>query len=325
MKNVLLLGLESGRVPDIDPVYRQLENHANVRSLLLSLRELKALKTLLNGIDHRTIDNLITDIPFKILHKHARALQRLPGPVIYEEDACQNFIASSKWYGRFSDFYRQLPHAQFVVTGHAVSQRLRALGLNAHFLPKGFDESRLYPTGAIRDIPVGFIGRVRSQVYAERAQLLESLAASHGVSLLRTTTIEEYRNTLNRIGVFVSADIGLGEYMAKNFEAMACGCALLAYRQGDGEEEALGLRDMENVVLYRSGEEAADKLTLLLGDEALRTRIADNGQKLAWQRFRYGDLAENLYKLAMAAPSEVARSPGLAEKVVLAARRARGR
>ncbi len=33
---------------------------------------------------------------------------------------------------------------------------------------------------------------------------------------------EEYCATLNRIRFFVSADVGMGEYMIKSFEAMAC-------------------------------------------------------------------------------------------------------
>ena len=35
---------------------------------------------------------------------------------------------------------------------------------------------------------------------------------------------------------------------------MAAGCVLLAWQQGNGEE-GLGLRDMENIVLYTSLEE----------------------------------------------------------------------
>ena len=66
---------------------------------------------------------------------------------------------------------------------------------------------------------------------------------------------------LNRIRFFVSADIGMGEYMIKNFEAMACGCVLLAYDQGELENEALGFIDMHNIVLYRRLDELRDKLS----------------------------------------------------------------
>lgn len=309
-------------MPDYGSVYEQITaSSPDVDFIGLDQTELRGLRRVLRAMNFSPYDNVLLDIPFKHLHSETSRLLAMPGPVIYEQDACQNFIPGSKWFGMFETFYRALPHACFALTGYSVTQQFRQLGLNAHFVPKGFDEKGLYPLESTRDIAAGFIGRVRSQVYSARQELLESLSASHGVSLLRTQTVDDYRQTLNRIGVFVSADIGLGEYMAKNFEAMACGCALLAYRQGDGEEEALGLRDMENVVLYRSVEEASDKLSLLLSDEALRTRIADSGRKLAWQRFRYSKLAENLYQLAVDTPSETARSPSLWEKLALVVRR----
>jgi hypothetical protein len=62
---------------------------------------------------------------------------------------------------------------------------------------------------------------------------------------------EEYCATLNRIRFFVSADVGMGEYMIKNFEAMACGCVLLAFDQGAAENQALGFKGMVNVVFYK--------------------------------------------------------------------------
>ncbi len=72
--------------------------------------------------------------------------------------------------------------------------------------------------------------------------------------------------------------------MIKNFEAMACGCVLLAWSQGE-EDRLLGFEDMENTVFYRSEDEAVQKLELLQRDPELAARIARNGQAFAESRY----------------------------------------
>lgn len=305
-ERLLIIGTGENRRPDLSFVYKSIAESGNADLITLTQQEVRKPAKALKQVDPASYSHVLVDIPFKYLRTMASTLRHYPGLVIYEEDACQNFIADSKWRGRFERLYRLLPQASFAVTGHQVAEQLRNSGLNAHFIPKGFNERQLGNDELVRDISAGFIGRVKSNVYAERAHFLDSLANSHGVSLLRTNSPDQYRETLNRIGIFVSADIGLGEYMAKNFEAMACGCALLAYRQGSGEEEALGLRDMENVALYSNLDEARKKLELLQKDENLRAEIARDGQRLAWKNHKYTDIAKRLNKLIATTPATAA-------------------
>ncbi len=314
-KRILLLGTGENRLPDYTRIYAALRATGRVETQTFSQREIRQIRRVLKALPLQNYDAVIVDIPFKHLRRAALELRQAPGLLIYEQDACQNFLRGSKWYGEFDYFYRLLPHAQLALTGHQVSERFRQLGLNAHFVAKGFDESQLSYAATTRDISAGFIGRVRSNVYAERARYLESLADSHDVALMRTETTDEYNTLLNRISIFVSADVGLGEYMAKNFEAMACGCALLACRQGAGEEQALGLVDMENVALYSSLEEAREKLTLLQQNPALRDKIATAGRKLAWEEYTFDKLANRLYSLANSTDSKTAPPLGLLEKL----------
>jgi spore maturation protein CgeB len=109
----------------------------------------------------------------------------------------------------------------------------------------------------------------------------------------RTESGTEYMETLNRIRIFVSADIGMGEFMIKNFEAMACGCVLLAWSQGE-EDALLGFKDMHNVVLYRSADEALEKLALLQNDPQLAEQIARNGQAFAEGRYSFARVGADL-------------------------------
>ncbi|WP_241353761.1 glycosyltransferase [Pseudomonas aeruginosa] len=112
---------------------------------------------------------------------------------------------------------------------------------------------------------------------------------------------------------FVSADVGMGEYMIKNFEAMACGCVLLAYDQGERENEALGFRDMENIVLYRSVADIQEKLAILRLDTALAERIARSGQALAIERFSFAAVGQSIVEAMRPALREPER-PGWLEK-----------
>lgn len=112
--------------------------------------------------------------------------------------------------------------------------------------------------------------------------------------MTRTNSGQDYLNTLNRIRFFVSADIGMGEYMIKNFEAMACGCVLLAYDHGTEESQALGLLDMQNVVLYRNLEELQQKLQLLRTNTVLADQIAAAGQQLAEQQFSFANIGKKI-------------------------------
>lgn len=104
---------------------------------------------------------------------------------------------------------------------------------------------------------------------------------------MRTEPGVAYCEALNRIRFFVSADIGLGEYMAKNFEAMACGCLLFAYRQGAGEEQALGLEDGVNVLLFDDQQTFLERLQQARSDAPWAAQIAARGAQFAREHLDY--------------------------------------
>lgn len=292
---VLVLTAE-GRVPDLSAVYAALPRYLDIDVQVLAKPQQRRLRRYLQGIDLKAYQRILLDLPFKQLVSQVTLLARLPGLLIYEEDACQNYLATSKWRGAFSRFYKRLPAARVVVTGASVAQRLCAEGIDATFMAKGYDPRLLFNEQRPRDIELGFIGRTASRDYAGRKELLESLAAVEPLQLLRTEPGADYRRMLNRIRFFVSADVGLGEYMAKNFEAMACGCVLLAWRQG-GEEEAIGLEHGKHLLLYSSLAELREHLARLRNDPSLAERLALSGQELVSSRLSHERLAARLAAL----------------------------
>lgn len=294
------------REPDNHLLWEGLRQHAEVELHYVPKQAQRDLRALLKRFDLAAYDRVVLDLLFRFVSRHARLLRRVPGLVLYEEDACQEFIAGSKWRGRFSAFYRRVPHARVIFTGRQVAERFRALGVDACFLPKGYDSAGLYDEGRARDIELGFIGRLASDAYRERRAFLQRAERELGLQVMRTEPGDAYREALNRIRIFLSADIGLGEYMAKNFEAMACGCLLLAHRQGGGEEEALGLVDGVNAVLYGDFDEMAARLQALRAEPARAAEIARRGQVLAGERFDYRRQGERLHAMLSAEPREPA-------------------
>ncbi len=296
-KDCLMVSHENRGI-DFTSIYARLQERG-VAVQVLGKSELRNLRRWLRKQDFSAYRRVILDLPFKHLHRAPNQLSRIAGLVVYEEDACQNFMPSSRWTGQFAELYQKIPNALIVNTGEYVSSRLRAQNIRSVFIPKGYDQQRLiYRGDSLREVPFGFIGRLRSGAYSERVQLLDAFAASLPLARMRSETASEYCDLLNSIQVFVSADIGIGEYMAKNFEAMACGCAVLAYRQGNGEEEALGLIDGVNISLYSTHEEAISKAIQLRDNPALRDSIAAAGRELAESKYSFNFLADQLIDIA---------------------------
>lgn len=244
-------------------------------------------------VDVTQYDRIVFFLRFKQEIRQVGFIRTLPNLVILEHDAYQNYIPC-KYTGKFSAHYRKLPWARVISSGYVVSERLRQEGFDAVFVPKGYDEQLLGDQGRERDIELAFVGSTKSVAYSGRKALLDELGQVENLVVTRTKSGEDYCNTLNRIRFFVSADVGMGEYMIKNFEAMACGCVLLAYDQGAAENRALGLQDMHNVVLYSSIPQLQEKLGLLRGDPALAARIAANGRELAVSGFSFTQVGRSI-------------------------------
>ena len=261
----------------------------------LTSEEQSDLKSYFCDIDIESYDRVILFLRFKKEIKQVRFIQTLPGLVILEHDAYQNYV-EGKYKGRFSRYYKGLPWARVISSGCGVSEKLREEGVDARFVSKGYDQFLLKSKHCDRDIELGFIGSTRSNAYSQRRELLEILSEHENLFVTRTNSGEEYCDALNRIKIFVGADVGFGEYMIKNFEAMACGCLLLAWDQGEKENAALGFEDMLNVVLFSDVEELRDKLALLRKNPQLIGEIAATGQELIERRYSWDSLGQDVAK-----------------------------
>ena len=260
----------------------------------LSRDEQKSLRNYLDAIDISSYDFIFFDLKWSLIYKQLSFIKTLPNLVIYEWDAVQNFMPESRYYKSFQKFYRKLPYQRIISTGFGVSSRLSTLGINSHTIPKYFDETNISNNRTDRDIDYAFVGSIDSKIYRQRSELLSSMAEKIKLTITSTTSSEDYNKLLNKIRFFISADIGIDEYMMKNFEALAAGCILVCYTI-PSEVDALGFKDMENVILYTSVDEAIDKIALVENDTALLNKIATQGQQLAESRFTLEKHDESIF------------------------------
>jgi len=238
-------------------------------------------------------DRVLLFLRFKKEIRQVRFLRTIPNLAFLEHDAFQNYIPC-KYSGKFSSHYRKLSWARIIVSGASVAQKLQDEGFDSVFVPKGFDEVLCKNCQRSRDIQFGFVGGLTNKLYSRRKEFLETLADHIPIFIGSSPPGEPYVELLNRIRVFVSADIGFGEYMIKNYEAMACGCLLVAYNQGDFENRTLGFRDMENVVLYRNMRELLDKIERLRYNPGLVDAIAAAGQAHVEKNYSFGMLGNKV-------------------------------
>ena len=278
----------------LDQLYDAIAQHCEMDIRWLSSNEQANLrKYFKEHVNTENYDRIMLFLRFKKEIRQVSFIKTIPNLVILEHDAYQNYV-DCKYQGKFSKYYQQLPWARILISGATVSRRLQSEGFDAVFVPKGYDQQLLHNLEVPRDIELGFVGSTKSATYSQRKAFLEQLAEQENLLITRTKSGDEYLQTLNRIRFFVSADIGMGENMIKNFEAMACGCVLFAYDQGQEENEALGFESMHNIVLYKNIDDFKEKLSQLRVNEELAAHIARNGQKLAEDRYTFVQLGETV-------------------------------
>lgn len=314
MSKVLFLVQKEQRVI-LDRLYEGVTQNISTDIRWLSSKEQDDLKGYFKkNINLESYDRVIFFLRFKKELRQVNFIRTIPNLVILEHDAYQNYI-SCKYTGKFSSYYKKLPWARVLSSGAVVTRRLREEGVDAIFVPKGYDQELLKNLGYPRDIELGFIGSTKSVAYSQRRDFLERLAEKENLLATRTKSGDEYLQTLNRIRFFVGADIGMGEYMIKNFEAMACGCVLFAYDQGQEENEALGFIDMHNIVLYKTLEEFRSKLSILRENSDLADKIATNGQALVESKYSFAKIGKQIVE-SLKAPLREYKAPTRWQKML---------
>ena len=295
MIKILLLVMDA-RKANIDALYQSIVDISDCKVVYLNSQEQDDLEGSLSQYDFSSYDYVLAILRSKKMMQQHRFFARMKNLVFVEYDAWLNFYPN-KYKGKFSNLYRKTNPELIVSSGYGVSEKLKKEGFEVEFVPKGYDHALLKNLNLPRDIKYGFIGSVKNQFYAKRVEFISKAEKAFGLISFQTESGNDYLQGLNRIDFFISADIGFGEYMIKNFEAMACGCVLFAFDQGAEENAALGFKDMENVVLYSTVDDLSQKIRALEDNPQLAESIRRSGQQLAEEGFRYDLIAKKIIEL----------------------------
>ena len=244
---VLLINKAITPIP-LTTMWEALGRHAEVERVEFGRAEMKHYAEALARFQFDRYDRVLLDQNIQKIGRQYRALRVVPNMVFLEQDSYQQFVPRSRWHGRYDIVFRDIGRLRLIVSNRKCEAAFRQAGLDCTYLPKCYDEKCVADLDRPRDIEFGYIGRVKHIVYTERRKLLETVQGPLNVQFLRTEFGDRaaYNEMLNRIRFFVSADVGMHEYMFKNFEAMAAGCVVLAFRQAPAEQKALGFEDMKN-------------------------------------------------------------------------------
>ncbi len=292
---VLMLVIDQQRI-QLESLYEGVANHCSLDLHRLSTKDQSNLpRYFKKNINIHKYERIILFIRFKWTLRQTNFIRKIPNLVILEHDACQDFIPQSKYYGKFSSYFNTVPWAKVLVSGATIAEKFRKNNdTDAIFIPKGYDQKLLKNTHQPRTIELGFIGSIDRETYTERKKIILQAKEELGLFVTRTNSGQEYLEVLNKIQFFLSADIGLGENMVKNFEAMACGCVLIAYDQGEFENQALGFIDMHNVVLYDNFDTLRIKFKKLKANTTLSMEISRNAQSLAEKKFSFNGIGKKI-------------------------------
>ena len=142
MKVLFLVQKEQRAI--LDRLYEGVQAHCECDLRWLSREDQADLKGYFKReVDVPRYDRIVFFLRFKQEVRQVGFIASLPNLVILEHDAYQNYI-SCKYTGKFSRHYRQLPSARVISSGYMVVQRLLAEGVDACFVPKGYDQALLH-------------------------------------------------------------------------------------------------------------------------------------------------------------------------------------
>lgn len=143
------------------------------------------------------------------------------------------------------------------------------------WFPNAFDDTLIGKRDVTNRCDVGFCGNV-----VNRSEFLDKLNNKFNFIHDHFVIGESMVQAINSYKVHWNKNIA-NDINYRNFETLGCGIPLVTNYNHQYDE--LGFINMENVVFYKNDEEMYSSLQLLLEDEQLRLRIANNGLELSKQ------------------------------------------
>lgn len=313
MKNVLLIGQKYHLSKYMKGFYDALERRFDLRVHFVEDFWPTSIKQFHN---YEKFDACIWYVRFReLMDKPAFDWDDFKGlRVMYDEDAHQNFhfmVGQGLYLGKWPVVSKRQDFHMMICTGRQTRDALLTEGVNAYWLPKAYDPSRLFDMKLERD-GIGCFGAL----YGSRKAMLHYLKRKKIEFDYFRCSDEGLNNELNKyIGCLIcnmggkvrsgfwgmvnhfypsfGIDLTPGfEPMLKNFEVAGAGCAPIA--DWIDELEELGFEDGRTMISYHSFQELTDKLRYYQKDPDLMRKIGNQASLLARERHTWDHRAEEL-------------------------------
>lgn len=240
--------------------------------------------------------------------------------VMYDFDTNANYhlLSVGEHRGEWPGEYRRQGFDTLVSTGKAVTELLRADGVHAVWLPKGYDAERIHPLGRPRAglcyFGQSYPSRKAMRIHLDHAGVPYTRFSDHAglndqlnrflgclICNLAGEVVGGPGRLVNRIAPTRCIRIAPGiEPMIKNFEVAGAGCAPIA--DWIPELGDLGFVDGDTMVAYRDFDELVERCRHYLDHPDALAGIGERAAALAADRHTWAHRAAALGPLLDAWP-----------------------
>ena len=169
----------------------------------------------------------------------------------------------------------------------------------AHWVPLGCDPQIHRPGGGAVQYDLAFVG---TDGGVPRKFLLQEIRERYAKRFIGRAPFDQMADIYgrSRIGFhYIECTSPLKDHVSMRvYEVLASGTLLLANALEPGAFDGVGLRDREELVVYRTPRELFELADYYLAHDAERRRIATAGQRVVLERHTYRHRAEQIIEIA---------------------------
>lgn len=246
-------------------------------------------------VDLSKFDRIIINLEFKSLRQQKRFLSSLKNLVFLDADAHEN-PATGYSLSEHVVFYKKMPWVRIIVRNYRAMRKLQREGLDAWCVAKGFNSAKYQDKQMPRTTDLLVIENSNNSDSQMSKAFIKKLKSRYPHIATEKNILGTNSSLLPQVRIAVCTDIGKREYSGKVFNAMACGCLVMTYDQGDDENFYLSFKDMENIVLFKNFDMFCEKLIQLKMNPQLLNQIARKGHELVIEQHKEANLGRKAGK-----------------------------
>ena len=290
---VLWLTLESNKASYYGLTER-LAQLFDLTSVWLTPKQAKHIAKTVGGPELKTYDRVLVQLPLALLLKQSAYLRCIPHLVLLQPDFPSAAQARTTEAEKFFKALDQMPWVRVLVPAGQGSGFLARKNIDHGVVPLGFNGLWFKDKGEERPWQAAIVADLENPDSKKRRELLFDIKNQNKLQIYDETSGKELADQLNKMGIAVCNDQECSGYRALNFQAMACGAALMTWDRGAEENKANGFEDMVNVMLYRDAKSAQAKLNFLKRHPEELNSIRESGKALAAEQHSNRALAQKL-------------------------------